>query len=96
MAWQRLDPLSWIRDHRALVNHIHYKDMDAAGAWVEMGDGVIDFHGITQFLVDTAFGGWIVVEDESDRAVPEPDAVTRDDWTWVERELVPIVSGGAA
>lgn len=96
MAKTGIDPLTWIRDHRSLVNHVHYKDMDDSGAWVEMGDGKIDFHGITQFLVDTDFQGWIVVEDESDRAVPEPDAVTRDDWVWVERELVPIVAGGVS
>jgi inosose dehydratase len=93
MAAAGIDPLPTIQAHRTLVNHIHYKDMDADRNWVEMGGGVIDFHGITAFLVETGFDGWIVVEDESDRAVPEPDAVTRDDWEWVERELVPIVAG---
>lgn len=86
-----IDPLALMREYRPLINHIHYKDMAADGAWVEMGHGTIDFRAITGFLFDTGFDGWIVVEDESDRAVPEPDAVTRDDWVWVECELVPIL-----
>lgn len=87
-----MDPLALIREHRALVKHIHYKDMDANGNWTEMGKGVIDYKAITSFLVDTDYSGWIVVEDESDRAIPEPDQVTLDDWAWIERHLLPIVA----
>ena len=87
-----MDPLELIREHRDQVCHIHYKDMDAAGAWQQMGAGVIDFHSITSVLVETGYDGWIVVEDESDRAVPHPDEVTLDDWEWVKRELVPLLS----
>ena len=87
-----MDPLTLITEHRALVRHIHYKDMHTGGNWAEMGQGVIDYEAITRLLVDSGYAGWIVVEDESDRAIPEPDAVTLDDWTWIERHLVPIVS----
>ena len=88
-----MDPLAMIRDYRSLVCHVHYKDMDTQGVWQQMGAGAIDYHAITKFLVDTDFDGWIVVEDESDRAIPEPDQVTIDDWNWIERELSPIVAG---
>jgi len=87
-----MDPLELIKEHRSLVRHIHYKDMEAGHGWAEMGCGVIDYEAITQLLVDTGYAGWIVVEDESDRAIPEPDQVTLDDWSWIERHLVPIVS----
>jgi inosose dehydratase len=87
-----MDPLTMITEHRALVRHIHYKAMDASGNWAEMGLGVIDYEAITDFLVKTGYSGWIVVEDESDRAIPEPDQVTLDDWAWIERHLVPILS----
>ena len=87
-----MDPLALITEHRPLVRHIHYKDMEQDGTWAEMGHGKIDYLAITQFLVDTGYDGWIVVEDESDRAVPEPDQVTLDDWVWIEKNLVPIVS----
>lgn len=91
MARAGLDPLDWIRRHRPLVRHLHYKDMDADGNWREMGDGCIDFHGITSYLVETSFEGWIVVEDECDRAITQPDEVTLDDWTWLKRELAPLL-----
>ncbi|MFT5288841.1 MAG: inosose dehydratase [Planctomycetota bacterium] len=87
-----MDPLEMIRKHRDLVQHIHYKDMTVDGAWAEMGKGVIDYLAITRFLVETNYAGWIVVEDESDRAIPDPDQVTIDDWVWIERNLLPIVS----
>ena len=87
-----MDPLEYVREHRALVRHVHFKDMDAAGTWAEMGQGQIDYEAITRLLVDTDFDGWVVVEDESQRAVPQPDQVTLDDWAWIERHLVPITS----
>jgi inosose dehydratase len=87
-----MDPLSLIQEHRALVQHIHYKDMDAAGNWREMGQGIIDYKAITRFLVETGYTGWFVVEDESDRAIPEPDQVTLDDWAWIDEHLAPILS----
>lgn len=95
MARTGIDPLETIRTYRKLVNHIHYKDMAADGRWVMMGEGEIDFVGITRFLCETGFDGWFVIEDESDRAVPEPDAVTCEDWVWVERELLPIVEAAS-
>ncbi len=49
------------------------------------------YHAITALLCDTGYQGWIVVEDESDGAIPEPDQVTMDDWAWLERELVPML-----
>lgn len=87
-----MDPLTLITEHRALVQHIHYKDMDATGQWAEMGAGMIDYVAITRHLVETDYTGWIVVEDESARAIPEPDQVTLDDWSWIETHLLPIVS----
>ncbi|MFT5143806.1 MAG: inosose dehydratase [Rhodothermales bacterium] len=86
-----MDPLALIKKHTALVRHIHYKDMDASGNWAEMGKGVIDHEAITRFLAESGYTGWFVVEDESDRAIPEPDQVTLDDWKWIERHLVPLV-----
>ncbi len=88
MAKVDIDPLKYVKDYRSLVNHVHYKDMDASKEWVAMGEGVIDFHALTAFLADTDFKGWIVVEDESPKAIPDPDGVTRDDWDWIKRELI--------
>ncbi len=87
-----IDSLALLKDHRELVRHIHYKDMNKDGTWAEMGHGAIDFLAITRFLMDTGYSGWIVVEDEADRAIPHPDEVATDDWTWLEKNLLPIIS----
>jgi inosose dehydratase len=88
-----MDPLEIIKQYRSMVNHVHYKDMLADGEWAAMGDGVIDFVGITRYLQDSGYKGWIIVEDEAPRAVDEPDEVTLEDGVYVQEQLLPIVSG---
>jgi len=87
-----VDPFELIARNRQLVRHIHFKDMAADGAWAQMGAGMIDYVAITRLLVDTGYDGWIVVEDESDRAIPEPDQVTLDDWAWIDSHLTPLLA----
>lgn len=76
MAYRDMDPVKLMRDYRSIINHVHYKDMHADKSWALMGEGIVDFKTITQDLVDTNFEGWIIVEDECERSVKEPDAVT--------------------
>ncbi len=71
-----MDPVKLVRDNASLVRHVHFKDMDKDGAWVEMGRGVIDFHGIVETLAGAGYKGWIMVEDESKLAERDPDAAT--------------------
>jgi inosose dehydratase len=87
-----MDPLEIINQYRPMVNHVHYKDMLADGEWAAMGDGVIDFVGITTYLRDSGYDGWIIVEDEAPRAIDEPDEVTLEDGIYVREHLLPIVS----
>lgn len=87
-----MDPLEIIRRHYARVNHVHLKNIDAAGHWAAMGRGVIDDRAITRFLVTQGFEGWIVVEDECNAAVTDPDGVARADGTYVDRILRPLVT----
>ena len=87
-----MDPLEIIKQYRSLVNHVHYKDMNADGVWAMMGDGVLDFVGITTYLRDSGYGGWIIVEDECPRAVDEPDEVTLEDGVYVKAQLLPSIA----
>jgi inosose dehydratase len=87
-----MDPLTIIKQYRSLVNHVHYKDMDKAGDWAAMGAGMIDFVGITTYLRDSGYTGWLIIEDECERAVDEPDAVTLKDGVYVKDQLLPIVT----
>ena len=81
-----------IKQYRSLVNHVHYKDMDNDGEWAAMGDGAIDFPGITRYLRDSGYAGWIIMEDECASAVDKPDDVTRLDGAYLKGHLLPIVS----
>ncbi|MGJ8736228.1 MAG: hypothetical protein ACSHXE_06530, partial [Zobellia laminariae] len=69
----------------------HYKDMYDNGKWAAMGDGIIDFKGITSYLKETDFEGWIIVEDECDAAITDPDGVTLKDGIYIEEVLRPLI-----
>jgi inosose dehydratase len=71
-----MDPVKIFRDSIALIRHVHFKDMDQSGKWIEMGRGCIDFQGIYKILQDSNYDGWIMVEDESELAEKDPDLAT--------------------
>lgn len=80
-----------VKEYRDLINLVHYKDMYSNGAWAPTGEGVIDIKGITQYLIDTNFEGWIVMEDECDQAIIDPDGVTFEDGVYIESQLNPML-----
>ncbi len=86
-----MDPLAIIKRYRELVNLVHYKDMYADGRWAQTGEGVIQFNEITSYLVDTNFEGWIVMEDEADQAITDPDGVTMKDGVYVNSKIKPLL-----
>jgi inosose dehydratase len=69
-----MDAVAVFREGLPLIRHVHFKDMDTQGRWVEMGRGSIDFRGIVSLLEGAGYGGWIMVEDESALAERDPDA----------------------
>ena len=86
-----MDPLAIIKRYRELVNLVHYKDMYADGRWAQTGEGVIQFKEITSYLVDTNYEGWIVMEDEADLAITDPDDVTMKDGVYVKSKIKPLL-----
>ncbi len=91
MAKGGMDPLKVIKEYRDIVNCVHYKDMFDDGGWAAMGSGIIDFEGITTYLKDSGFEGWIIVEDEADEAITDPDGVTAKDGIYIEEVLRPLL-----
>ena len=91
MAKGGMDPVKVITEYRDIVNCVHYKDMFEDGRWAQMGDGIIDFEGITKYLKETDFEGWIIVEDECDEAITDPDGVTEQDGIYIEKVLRPLL-----
>jgi inosose dehydratase len=86
-----MDPLQKIKEYRSLVRHVHFKDMYGDRTWAQMGKGTIDFAAITSFLRDTAFDGWLIVEDECKKAVTAPDVVTREDGAFMEDKIAVLI-----
>ena len=86
-----MDPVKLMRDYRELINHVHYKDMSQDTSWALMGEGIFDFKTITCDLVDTDYQGWIIVEDECERAVDNPDGVTMECGEYSRQTLEPLV-----
>ncbi|MDX1700837.1 MAG: hypothetical protein R3250_09480, partial [Melioribacteraceae bacterium] len=84
-------PLAIIKQYREQINLVHYKDMFADGQWAQTGEGVIPFNEITQYLIDTEYKGWIIMEDECDRAITDPDGVTISDGEYINSHLRPML-----
>ncbi|GAA5221736.1 sugar phosphate isomerase/epimerase family protein [Membranihabitans marinus] len=86
-----MDPLSKMKEYQSLINHVHYKDWDGEPEFVLMGNGKIDLIGITQWLKDIGFNGWVVCEDEGKEALDDPDFVTLHDGQWINKTLIPNI-----
>lgn len=86
-----MDPLSIMKEYRSLINLVHYKDMFADGSWAQTGEGVIDFHELTKYLIETDYEGWIIMEDECDEAITDPDGVTLKDGQYIDAEIKPLL-----
>ncbi len=82
-----MDPLEVIRGNRPLVKHCHFKDISADQVWTAMGRGVIAHPEVTSYLKSTGYDGWIMVEEESERAESEPDAVTIENGHYIRQYL---------
>ena len=86
-----MNPVQIMRDYRSLINLVHYKDMYADGRWAETGQGAIDFVTITNDLVTSGYEGWIVMEDEADTCITDPDGVTLRDRTYIDEVIRPLL-----
>ncbi|MEM7699544.1 MAG: sugar phosphate isomerase/epimerase [Verrucomicrobiota bacterium] len=88
-----MDVIETLNKWQHLVNHIHYKDFSGNGPepWAQMGSGKLDFHKITEWLTSRNYEGWIICEDECERAIEEPDEVTIQNGEWCKENLLPLV-----
>jgi len=84
-----MDPLTTMKKWRSLINHVHFKDWDGDPEFALMGEGRVDFVGISGWLASWGYGGWIILEDEAEQAVDDPDGVTLHDGKWLRDTLMP-------
>lgn len=77
-------------EYGQLIRHIHFKDIDGSGHWVNMGCGVINHEAIVQEMKERGYEGWIMVEEESVRAQADPDYLTLLNGKYVDQVLRPL------
>lgn len=87
-----MDPLTKMKEYAELINHVHYKDWDGNPEFALMGEGKVDLVGVTQWLHQQKYEGWVICEDEAPQAVDDPDGVTLHDGKWIAETLLPIIS----
>jgi sugar phosphate isomerase/epimerase len=73
------DLLAMFQRHRARIVHVHLKDVDAAGNWQPMGQGISDYSALLGWLVESGYRGWLVAEEESDAVWRDPNQAIADD-----------------
>lgn len=84
-----MDPLTKMKEYQSLINHVHFKDWNGNPEFTLMGKGKVDLLGITQWLKDINYSGWIICEDEGEEALEDPDFVTLHDGKWIQEDLIP-------
>jgi len=83
--------MATLREYAPLINLVHYKDWDGQPEFALMGQGKVDLVGITQWLLDRNYSGWIVCEDEAPLAMEDPDRVALHDGKWITDQLIPAL-----
>lgn len=78
-----IDALELMQKHRQLIRHVHFKDRVDENAWAVMGEGKIDYPAIMDYLDETGYKGWIMVEDESPEAAKDSDRVVMCDGAYM-------------
>lgn len=84
-----MNPLSTMKQYASLINHVHYKDWDGEPEFTLMGNGKVDLVGVTKWLKEINYAGWIICEDEGKQALEDPDGVTLHDGRWIKETLLP-------
>lgn len=81
------DMLDVLRRYASRIRYLHLKDVDAAGTWAMLGEGVCDVPAVIETVAQAPqFNGWVVVEEESATAAADPAAAVRRNRAWLSHE----------
>jgi inosose dehydratase len=87
-----MDPELVIRKNRAIIKHVHFKDITESNKWTSMGEGIINHSAIIKYLNETDYSNWIMVEEESEEAEHEPDSLTIQNGKYMDSIMNTITS----
>jgi len=83
------DPLEVFRTYRSRIHYMHFKDWDPnmvtartaetgrKGGFPELGEGIVPLPQIAEFLLQTGYDKWVMIEIDSSRTTPL-DSATKD------------------
>lgn len=74
------DPVDLVRRYADRIPYIHYKDVTPDVAFVPLGEGTVDFEGVTAALRDAGYDGWIVIELDGYDGDPDAAAAKNLDY----------------
>jgi inosose dehydratase len=67
------DMMDTLQTYQDRIRYLHLKDVDAAGRWAMLGEGVCDVEAVIDMCsAAPRFNGWLVLEEESDAAAADP------------------------
>lgn len=72
------DILDTLRTYQDRIHYLHLKDVDAAGNWSMLGEGICPTAAVIDVVAAAPrFNGWLVLEEESATAAADPAAAVR-------------------
>ena len=72
------DILDTLRSYQDRIRYLHLKDVDGAGQWAMLGQGICDVPAAIDIVrAAPRFNGWLVLEEESATAAADPSAAVR-------------------
>lgn len=74
---------AFIRQFASLIDNVHFKDYQD-GEWRILGQGSLDLDGILTALHETAYTGWLCVDEESSATLREGLVASRE---WLDSRL---------
>jgi len=83
-----MDVYDIFKDYVSVTKHVHFKDINAAGTWCVMGEGITDFVRIADILKSGGYDGYVLIEDESPEAEVDPDAVALRNAKYIHNKLL--------
>jgi inosose dehydratase len=75
------DPVDLVRRYADRIPYIHFKDVTDDVSFVPLGEGTVDFEGVTAALREASYDGWIVIE--LDGYDGDPDAAAEANLAYV-------------
>jgi len=69
------------------IVHVHLKDIDVENRWRIMGEGIVNFKWLVDFLKDKKYKGWLILEEESDFAAEKTREAVRLNYQFIKKNF---------